>query len=114
MSEGVSPCCSSRCDVKGEAMTHWYACSKCGKPCDPVPNLVKQMAEHLSAFLVCHRLADTLEALPGPAPSFDYSPLAREVIRLMEWSRHAAPITLHINLGSAAPPLSLPPSEWKP
>lgn len=40
--------------------------------------------------------------------------IAREAIRLMEWSRSASPLVLKIDLGSHAPPLTFPPPDWKP
>jgi hypothetical protein len=32
----VSTCCWAPTQVMGEGETHYYACSLCGSPCDPV------------------------------------------------------------------------------
>jgi hypothetical protein len=39
----VSPCCHAAVYVagegSGEGSTHWYECSACGEPCDPIRDL---------------------------------------------------------------------------
>lgn len=45
-SEGlISPCCWAPVAIGGEGLTHWYYCTGCEAPCDPIPGSAESQAE---------------------------------------------------------------------